>query len=158
MPDARFLPLPHPTRPTSHPNGRASISASERYGAHAIHGLPLADDLGFFFILYLMVLFQIIIDIFRDSEMGGGMKAVWLIALFIIPAITAIIYIIVRGKGMNERELAVHQQSKNAAEDYIRSVATTADPATQIANAKSLLDSGAITQAEFDQLKAKALG
>lgn len=112
---------------------------------------------GFFFILYLMVLFQIIVDIFRDSTMSGGLKAVWLIALFIIPAITALIYIIVRGKGMNEREMAVHQQSKAAAEDYIRSVATTADPASQIANAKSLLDSGAITQAEFDQLKAKAL-
>jgi type VI protein secretion system component VasK len=112
---------------------------------------------GFFFILYLMVLFQIIVDIFRDSTMSGGLKAVWLIALFIIPAITALIYIIVRGKGMNEREMAVHQQSKAAAEDYIRSVATTADPASQIASAKSLLDSGAITQAEFDQLKAKAL-
>jgi len=112
---------------------------------------------GFFFILYLMVLFQIIVDIFRDSSMNGGLKAVWLIALFIIPAITALIYIIVRGKGMNEREMAVHQQSKAAAESYIRSVATTADPASQIASAKSLLDSGAITQAEFDQLKAKAL-
>ena len=112
---------------------------------------------GFFFILYLMVLFQIIVDIFRDSTMSGGLKAVWLIALFIIPAITALIYIIVRGKGMNEREMAVHQQSKAAAEDCIRSVATTTDPASQIASAKSLLDSGAITQAEFDQLKAKAL-
>jgi len=112
---------------------------------------------GFFFILYLMVLFQIIVDIFRDSSLSGGMKAVWLVALFIVPAITAIIYIIARGKGMNERERSVHQQSKAAAEDYIRSVATTADPATQIANAKSLLDSGAITPAEFDQLKAKAL-
>lgn len=112
---------------------------------------------GFFFILYLMVLFQIIVDIFRDSEMSGGMKAVWLIALFVFTVVTAIIYIIVRGKGMNERALAVQQQSKAAADDYIRSVAAV-DPATQIANAKGLLDSGAITQAEFDQLKAKALG
>ena len=111
-----------------------------------------------FFILYLMVLFQIIIDIFRDSSMNGWVKAIWLVALFIVPAITALVYIIARGKGMNERELSTMQQSKAATDSYIRSVAATSDPATQIANAKSLLDSGAISQAEFDQLKAKALG
>ena len=111
-----------------------------------------------FFILYLMVLFQIIVDIFRDDSMNGWAKAVWVVALFIVPAITALVYIIMRGKGMNERRAAVYQQSKEATDSYIRSVAATSDPATQIANAKSLLDSGAISQAEFDQLKAKALG
>lgn len=113
---------------------------------------------GFFFILYLMVLFQIIIDIFRDNSINGWVKAIWLVALFIVPVITALVYIIARGKGMNERELSAVQQSKAATDSYIRSVASTTDPATQIANAKSLLDSGAISQAEFDQLKAKALG
>ena len=90
--------------------------------------------------------------------MNGWVKAIWLVALFIVPAITALVYIIARGKGMNERELSTMQQSKAATDSYIRSVAATSDPATQIANAKSLLDSGAISQAEFDQLKAKALG
>ncbi|HML51642.1 MAG TPA: SHOCT domain-containing protein [Propionicimonas sp.] len=112
---------------------------------------------GFFFIMYLMILFQIILDVFRDKSMNGGVKALWLIALLFIPLITALIYVIVRGKGMTEREVAAAQQSRAATEDYIRSVSGATDPAAQIANAKALLDAGTITQAEFDQIKAKAL-
>lgn len=112
---------------------------------------------GFFFIMYLMILFQIILDVFRDKSMNGGVKALWLIALLFVPLITALIYVIVRGKGMTEREVAAAQQSRAATEDYIRSVSGSTDPAAQIANAKALLDAGTITQAEFDQIKAKAL-
>lgn len=112
---------------------------------------------GFFFIMYLMVLFQIVVDIFRDSKMNGWFKALWVLALFIVPLLTALIYIIARGKGMNERQVVAAQGAQQATEDYIRNVANAHDPASQIANAKSLLDSGAITQEEFDQLKAKAL-
>lgn len=112
---------------------------------------------GMFFILYLMVLFQVIVDIFRDKGMNGWLKALWLVALFVVPAITALIYIIARGRGMNERESAVHAESRAATENYIRSVATATDPAAQISNAKALLEAGTITPAEFDQLKAKAL-
>lgn len=111
----------------------------------------------FFFIMYLMILFQIILDVFRDKSMNGWVKAIWLIALLFVPLITALIYVIARGKGMTEREMAAAQQSKAATEDYIRSVSNAADPAAQIANAKALLDAGTITQAEFDQIKAKAL-
>ena len=112
---------------------------------------------GFFFVLYLMVLFQVIVDIFRDSTTNGWVKAGWLVGLFILPAISALIYVIVRGEGMNKRAAEAADKSRSAAETYIRSVAGTTDPASQIASAKALLDSGAITQAEFDQLKAKAL-
>lgn len=112
---------------------------------------------GMFFVLYLIVLFQIVVDIFRDSSLNGWLKAVWLIALFLLPALTALVYVIVRGAGMAEREAAVHRANRTAAEDYIRSVAGSPDPASQIANAKSLLDTGAITPAEYEQLKAKAL-
>lgn len=111
----------------------------------------------FFFIMYLMILFQIIVDIFRDSAMNGWVKAIWLIALLFIPLLTALIYVIARGKGMTERSMAAAQQSRAEAEDYIRSISGSTDPAAQIANAKALLDAGTISQAEFDQIKAKAL-
>ena len=112
---------------------------------------------GFFFVAYLMVLFQIIVDIFRDPSLGGWARAGWLIALLFFPPLTALIYLIARGRSMGEREMDRVRESRAATDEYIRSVARPADPAGQIANAKSLLDSGAITQAEFDQLKAKAL-
>lgn len=111
----------------------------------------------FFFIMYLMILFQIIVDVFRDSAMNGWVKAIWLIALLFIPLLTALIYVIARGKGMTERSVAAAQQSRAETEDYIRSVSGSTDPAAQIANAKALLDAGTITQAEFDQIKSKAL-
>lgn len=110
----------------------------------------------FFFIMYLMVLFQIISDVFRDSSLGGGAKAVWLFALIFIPVLTALIYLVARGGGMSERQLASVNANRAATESYIRSVAAT-DATAQIASAKSLLDSGAITATEFEQLKASAL-
>jgi hypothetical protein len=111
---------------------------------------------GFVFVLYLMVLFQVVVDIFRNSALNGWAKAIWVVALFVVPAITALVYIILNGKSMNERELRARSASRGAAEDYIRSIAGP-DPASQISNAKALLDSGAINQAEYEQIKAKAL-
>ncbi len=112
----------------------------------------------FFFIAYLMVFFNIIGDLFRDGELGGFAKAIWIIALVFFPFLTALVYLIARGKGMTERSLAAAQAQKAMTDKYIQSVATTAtSPADQIASAKSLLDSGAITQAEYDALKVKAL-
>lgn len=112
---------------------------------------------GFFFITYLMVLFQVIIDIFRDGSLNGWVKTVWLVALFIAPPITALVYVIARGRGMGEREYRAATESRAATEGYLRSVAGAVDPAESIRKAKVLLDSGAISQAEFDRLKAKAL-
>jgi hypothetical protein len=113
----------------------------------------------FFFVAYLMILFQIIVDLFRDQTLSGWLKAVWMICLLFFPVITAIIYLIARGQGMAGRHLASAQQARAATDDYIKSVAGSgsSSAADQISSAKSLLDSGAITQAEFDQLKAKAL-
>jgi hypothetical protein len=110
----------------------------------------------FAFIAYLMVMFQIIGDLFRDRETSGAMKAVWIIALILFPFLTAVVYLVVRGKGMYERQASALHDARASQEDYIRSVAT-ASPGDQIAQAKGLLDSGAISQAEFDALKAKAL-
>ncbi|HEY3545210.1 MAG TPA: SHOCT domain-containing protein [Propionicimonas sp.] len=106
-------------------------------------------------ISYLMVLFSIIGDVFRDHSLSGGAKALWIFCLVFFTFITAIIYILVRGKGMTERSIAQAQQNKQAADNYIRAVA--ASPADEIASAKALLDAGTINADEFASLKAKAL-
>jgi hypothetical protein len=111
----------------------------------------------FFFVAYLMVLFNIIVDLFRDSELSGWWKAIWIFFLILLPAITALTYLIVRGGGMASRSRAAASDARAATDAYIRQVATSSSPADQIASAKALLDQGAITQAEFDALKAKAL-
>jgi hypothetical protein len=110
----------------------------------------------FLLIAYLLVLFQIIGDLFRDSELGGGFKVLWLIGLFVLPGLTAIVYIIARGRGMAERQRASLQRAQSATTAYIREVAGKS-PAEQIADAKALLDAGTINQDEYLQLKAKAL-
>jgi hypothetical protein len=110
-----------------------------------------------FFVMYLMVLFQIIRDLFRDRGLSGWLKAVWIIALVIAPFLTAIVYLIARGRGMAERQALEAADTRAATDQYIKSVAGQANPADQIASAKSLLDAGTITQAEFDRMKEKAL-
>lgn len=110
----------------------------------------------FIFVAYLMVLFSIIGDIFRDRTLAGGYKALWIIALLFVPLITALIYLIARGRGMAERQNEAVRESQKAASAWVQQNASTG-AAGEIAAAKSLLDSGAITQAEFDALKAKAL-
>ena len=110
----------------------------------------------FLFICYLMIFFYIIGDLFRDRETNGFVKAIWIIALVFLPFLAALIYLIARGKGMTERSLAAAQAQKAATDQYIQTVAGKS-AADQIASAKALLDSGAISQGEFDQLKAKAL-
>jgi len=111
----------------------------------------------FVFVAYLLIMFQIIVDLFRDHELGGGSKVLWIIGLIFVPMITAIIYIISRGKGMATRQQANMQKAKSETETYIKSVAGKS-PAADIAEAKALLDAGTISADEFAKLKAKALG
>ena len=110
----------------------------------------------FFFVVYLMALFAIIGDIFRDKTLGGVGKAVWLFFLIFVPFLTALIYLIARGDGMAERNMRDAKDAKVATDEYIRSVAT-ASPADEIAKAKSLLDAGTINQQEYEAIKARAL-
>jgi predicted PurR-regulated permease PerM len=110
----------------------------------------------FAFVAYLMVLFNIVTDLFRDKSVSGGMKAVWMLGLVFLPFLVAVIYLIVRGQGMAERQNQAVQHVRAAQDDYIRSVAG-ASPAEEIAKAQQLLDAGTITQAEFATLKAKAM-
>lgn len=110
----------------------------------------------FFFLAYLMVLFQVVADLFRDRELSGWWKALWMVFLIFLPVITAFIYLIARGRGMARRQAEMVVQARSDTESYIREVATTA-PADQIASAKALLDSGTITPGEYERLKTKAL-
>lgn len=111
----------------------------------------------FVFVFYLMILFQIIGDLFRDKDLSGWWKALWVIALIIVPWLSALIYLIARGKGMAERRAGEMRQVQAQTDSYIQQVAGGSNPAEQIATAKGLLDDGTITQAEFDRLKATAL-
>ena len=110
----------------------------------------------FVFIAYLMILFQIVTDIFRDPELGGFSKALWILVLIAVPVFAAFIYLIVRGGGMSGRQRAFQDRAKADTEAYIRRVAGKS-PAEQIAEAKALLDAGAIREDEYARLKAKAL-
>lgn len=110
----------------------------------------------FAFVAYLMILFNIVTDLFRDKSVSGGMKAVWMLGLVFLPFLISVIYLIVRGRGMAERQNQAVQNVRAAQDDYIRSVAG-ASPAEEIAKAQQLLDAGTITQAEFATLKAKAM-
>ena len=112
----------------------------------------------FVFIAYLMALFAIIGDLFRDQKLSGWWKAVWIIFLIFVPFITALIYLIARGNGMAERSQREAKQYQAATDAYIRQTAgSAASPSDEIAKAKALLDAGTISQQEYDQLKTKAL-
>ena len=110
----------------------------------------------FLFVAYILIMFHIVVDLFRDSSVGGFAKALWMIGLIFLPFLTALVYIIARGGSMAERQRAALQRAKADTDAYIKDVAGKS-PADQIADAKKLLDAGTINQDEFARLKAKAL-
>ncbi|MCI0158414.1 SHOCT domain-containing protein [Leifsonia shinshuensis] len=110
----------------------------------------------FAFIAYLFALFAIIGDLFRDRALNGWWKAVWIIFLIFLPFLTALVYLIARGRGMAERSARAAADTQAVVDAHIREVASSS-PADEIAKAQQLLASGTITQQEFDHLKARAL-
>jgi len=110
----------------------------------------------FAFVAYLFALFAIIGDLFRDRALNGWLKAVWLIFLLFLPFLTALVYLIARGRSMAERQAEAAMQAQQAADSYIRGVAGSSG-AEEIAKANALRESGAITQQEFELLKSRAL-
>jgi hypothetical protein len=128
--------------------------------------LPLADitfgDLLltvfeiFLFVVWIWILFTIITDLFRNHDMSGWLKGVWIIFLIFIPYITALIYLIVYGSDMRERTLRAQAEAKHAADDYIRAAAHTS-PADELHKLHELVEKGALTEAEYDKAKAKLL-
>ena len=111
----------------------------------------------FAYIAYLFVLVYIIIDVFRDHTLNGWLKAVWILFLVFVPWITALVYLIARGKGMAERSQARRPQVVEYSDEEVRSV-SFASPSDEIAKAQALRDQGIISDGEFEALKAKALG
>jgi hypothetical protein len=113
--------------------------------------------ISFAFVAYLMVMFLILSDLFRDRDTSGLAKAAWVIGLVFLPLLTALVYLIARGGGMAERAMrnaAVARQQQDA---YVREVAGKTTPSDQIAQARALFDAGVISQSEYDALKTKAL-
>ena len=111
----------------------------------------------FAFIIWIWILITVFADIFRRRDMGGLTKAIWIIFVVVFWWLGVLIYLIINHNGMADRSAEQMKAVKAQQDDYIKSVAGTS-PADEVAQAKSLLDSGAITQAEFDTMKAKALG
>ena len=111
----------------------------------------------FVWVAWFMLLFRVFGDVFRRQDIGGGVKVLWLIFVIAVPFLGVFIYLIAENKGMAERNLQQAQAHQQATDAYIQSVAGSGGAAAEIDKAKQLLDSGAITQAEFDALKQKAL-
>jgi hypothetical protein len=111
----------------------------------------------FMWVLWFWLLFTVFADLFRRHDVSGWGKAGWTIFVIILPFLGVFIYLIAEGKGMAERNVKQAQAQQAQMDSYVRSVANSGGAADQISQAKSLLDAGTITQAEFDQLKAKAL-
>jgi hypothetical protein len=111
----------------------------------------------FAWILFFWLLFTVFGDLFRRHDISGWGKAGWTFFVIVLPFLGIFIYLIVEGRGMGERSMAQTQAAQAVMDAQIRSAAGSGGGAEQIAKAKELLDSGAITQPEYDQLKSKAL-
>jgi hypothetical protein len=111
----------------------------------------------FAWILFFWLLFGVFGDLFSRHDLSGWAKAGWTVLVIILPFVGIFIYLISQGKGMGERAQQKAQSQQAEVDDYVRSVAASGSPTEEIAKGKELLESGAISQAEYDQLKAKAL-
>jgi hypothetical protein len=110
----------------------------------------------FLFVVWIWILFTIITDLFRNHEMSGWLKAVWIVLLVFIPYLTALIYLIVYGSDMRERQLRAQAEAKHEADHYIRAAAHTS-PADELHKLHDLVEKGALTEAEYDRAKQKLL-
>ena len=113
----------------------------------------------FAWVIWFWLLITVFADLFRRHDTSGGMKALWIVFVIVLPFLGVLIYLIANGTGMAERNMQQAQAQQASMDAYVRSVASSSGggAADEIARAKQLLDSGAITQAEFDAIKAKAL-
>ena len=109
----------------------------------------------FFWVIWIWIVIQVLIDVFRRHDIGGFTKALWVIFVVILPWLGVLIYLIVEHDGMRDRSIQEAQTQREQLDDYVREAA--GGSADEIATAKALLDEGTITQAEFDAIKAKAV-
>jgi predicted PurR-regulated permease PerM len=111
----------------------------------------------FIWIAWFMILFRVLIDIFRRHDIGGGSKVLWIVLVILVPFLGVFVYIVTQSHHMAERDMKQAQASQAQFDDYVKTVAGSGGPAAEIEKANALLSSGAITQAEFDEIKRKAL-
>lgn len=111
----------------------------------------------FFFVIWIWILVAIISDLFRDHELSGGWKAVWIFFLIVIPFLSALVYLIARGNGMRDRTIKAQTDAKEHFDTYVREQAHAASPADELHKLNELKEKGALSDAEFDQAKAKLL-
>ena len=111
----------------------------------------------FCWVIWIWMVIAILVDIFSRHDISGWVKALWCVFIIVLPFLGVLIYLIVHSSDMAERRAGEQKAARADFDDYVKNVASDAGPATEIAKAKELLDSGAITQAEFDALKTKAL-
>jgi Short C-terminal domain/Phospholipase_D-nuclease N-terminal len=111
----------------------------------------------FLWIIWFFLLFRVIVDIFRRKDIGGGKKTLWLLFVILLPFLGVFVYLIVNSNEMADRDVKSAQASQQQFDSYVKEVAGSGGAAAEIDKAKQLLDSGAITQEEFNSLKAKAL-
>jgi len=112
----------------------------------------------FVFVIWLILLFRVIADVFRSTDMGGFAKALWLIFIILVPFLGVFIYVIARGRGMSQRDIDRMKSQQEAFDAYVRQTAGASGSADEIAKLADMRDRGVITEAEFQTLKAKALG
>jgi len=111
----------------------------------------------FLWILWFFLLFRIILDIFRSKDLGGWGKAGWLIFVIILPFLGVFVYLIARGRGMSDRDVQDAQARDQAMRAYVRDAAQESSPADELAKLADLRERGVISDAEFQQSKAKVL-
>jgi hypothetical protein len=123
---------------------------------------PFLDIVGtmlifFAWVIWFWILIRVLVDVFRRHDLSGWSKAAWTLFMIVVPFLGVLIYLIAHGQEMGQRDIEQAQANKAQFDEYVRSAAAADGGASQIAEAKRLLDSGTITQAEYDTLKAKAL-
>ena len=108
-------------------------------------------------IVWFFILFRVIADLFRRHNISGWVKVLWMIVVILLPFLGVFIYLITQGSHMAERDMRQAKAAQGEFDDYVKTVASSGGPTAEIERAQGLLSSGAISQAEFDQIKAKAL-
>jgi hypothetical protein len=111
----------------------------------------------FAWVIWFWLLISVFSDVFRRHDISGWTKAAWVVFVIVLPYVGVLVYLIVEHKGIAERNTQSVQAQQQQFDQYVQSVAAQSDPSEQIAKAKTLLDNGSITQAEFDRIKQKAL-
>ena len=134
---------------------RSSVTIAADFGT----GEVLWSFLWFFiFFIFILLLFQIFGDIMRSDDLSGWAKAIWVIAIIVVPFLGIFLYLIVRGGSMHERQIKAAQANEQSVQQYIRDTAGGADTATQLSQLAELHSGGKLSDAEYATAKAKIIG